>query len=258
MEEQPVDGVRRDPMAEMFDLIQNTKQKREAKQLLSAQQASMDALDASKKSPGITRLVAICVAVSIFGLILGQWFQWFSSEPVASPPPPKSAAKTEPVETKAESKSETIDRSTEKMTIRSVVEKKPEVTHSKPATIHSKAPSPAESKRETEAEKESTEEASSPKKGDKDLEELRDLKKELQELKALKEELKNAPLNDEFGEGDLAPYPDNAGGSFGGSTGNYGNPQNYPNPGYNPNSGENPQNPGQPGLSPTPGSDLRY
>jgi hypothetical protein len=79
---------------------------------------------------------------------------------------------------------------------------------------------------------------------DKDLEELRDLKKELQELKALKEELKNTPLNDEFNEGDLGPYPDNAGGSFGGTNGS----SAYPS--VSPEGAETPGNSGRPKASP--------
>jgi len=250
MAEIPADGTKRDPMAEMFEILQNTKQKREAKQLQSAQQASLDAKLDMDKPQNLTRLIAICVAVSLVGLVLGQWFQG------SSPPPSKTSTEVKP-ESKSETKSEVVDRSTDKMTIRAVVDKKPEPTPTRAVVVHTKPTPhavPAQPIKETEPEA-----PSERKNADKDLEELRDLKKELQELKALKEQLKEAPLSDEFSEGDLGPYPDNAGGSFGGSTGN----PNYPNngsgnyPAVGPDGAEIPGGSNRPGMSPAPG-DIRY
>ncbi len=217
MAETSTSGSKRDPMAEMFDILQNTRQKREAKQLQSAQQASEEEKLNAKKPLSVTRLVAICILVSLLGLALGQWYQ------LANTPAP-TAAKNEKGETQSDSalppKTEVVDRSTEKMTIRAVVDKKPEPTPTKPVTVKTRSAPTAPPAPVLPSSEEPAEEPLAEKKTvDKDLEELRDLKKELQELKALKEELKNAPLSDEFNEGDLGPYPDNAGGSFGGTNG---------------------------------------
>jgi hypothetical protein len=248
MAEMPSDGPKRDPMAEMFDILQNTKQKREAKQLQSAQLASEEEKQGRKKSLNVNRLVVICVLACFFGLTIGQVIQFlWPSSPSTSSTAAKDSKNESKTETKPESQTEVVDRSNEKMTIRAVVEKKPEPTPTKAVVVRTKptaapvAPPPAAEPNPEET----SDEALGEKKGvDKDLEELRDLKKELQELKALKEELKNTPLNDEFNEGDLGPYPDNAGGSFGGTNGS----SAYPS--VNPDGTENPGNPGRPKASP--------
>jgi hypothetical protein len=194
----PPETGKRDPMAEMFDLLQNTKNKREAKQIQNAQQASQEAATAASNSgsgPNLGRLIAICVGVALIGLGLGQWLQYSSRtvEPKSTPPAPQ--------ETKPEVKKEVIDRSTDKVTIKTIVDKKPEPpklptpfpkysTHTAPARPQAHEPDTREEKKQSE----------------KEIEELRDLKKELQELKALKEQLRDAPLNDDAFDTELPPY----------------------------------------------------
>ena len=164
--------AKRDPMAEMFDMLQNTKQKKEAKQNQSAATGisiEQDHGDLPKKKSGfgIGRTIAIGLGIILVGFALGQLFQQSAppqdaSAPAATPKPSPVAATSTP-----NPDVQIIDRSTDKMTIRGVV-KKEDAPVAKPDAKNSKsgvAPAP-----QTERE----------------LEELRNLKKELQELKALK------------------------------------------------------------------------
>jgi hypothetical protein len=170
-------GPSRDPMAEMFDLLQNTKHKREAKQVQQAQQSqTLSSPSTSSDRGSIGKLIAVCVVVAILGLVLGQVLQ--------------GRAKTPPA-TKPEGSTEVIDRSNEKMTIKAVVEKKPEPTpYNPPAPARTPYVAPTPFRRdEPPVERRQTE---------KELEELRDLKKELQELKSLKEQLKESPIGEDF------------------------------------------------------------
>ncbi|MBU6154641.1 MAG: hypothetical protein KGP28_10100 [Bdellovibrionales bacterium] len=240
-------GPKRDPMAEMFDILQNTRQKREAKQIQSAQQASEEEKVSQKKSFSVGRLASICILVSLLGLALGQWYQLSSA-------PPPSTAKDSKVEAKKdaniEPNTEIVDRSNEKITIRAVVDKKPEPTPTKSVVVRSRSAPPPPPAVQPPLPDPMEEPRGEKKSLDKDLDELRDLKKELQELKALKEELKNAPLSDEFNEGDLGPYPDNAGGSFGGTNGGSADPTGgSANPATGPD-GIEPPAPGRPKSSP--------
>jgi hypothetical protein len=187
----------RDPMAEMFDLLQNTKHKREAKQAQQAQQSQpLSSASSTPDRGSIGKLIAICVGVAILGLVLGQMLQGKSkSPPSASSPSPKSAGETE-----------VIDRSNDKMTIKTVVEKKPEPsTYQPPAPARTPYIAPTPFRREEPA-------AAERKQTEKELEELRDLKKELEELKSLKEQLKESSIGEEFTppEGSAVPQEGDA------------------------------------------------
>jgi hypothetical protein len=237
-------GEKRDAMAEMFDILQNTKQKREAKQIQSALIASKESAPGKPaQNQSIGKLIAICIAVSLIGLALGQWFQASNTASHSPNANPSKSQEKLTSEVKASVKTEVVDRSTDKMTIRAVVEKKPEVAPPQRSIstppkgpIHSSAtPPPAKEEESSSAKKPS----------DREVEELQDLKKELQELKALKEQLKDAPLNDDFNDGDFVPY-DNSGGSFG-------NPPNHSGNGID--AAPSPGN--TPASSPQPG-DIRY
>jgi hypothetical protein len=195
----PSETGKRDPMAEMFDLLQNTKNKREAKQIQNAQHASQEAAASAAHSgsgPNLGRLIAICVGVALIGLGLGQWLQ-YSSRTVEPKSPPPAATQ----ETKSEAKKEVIDRSTDKMTIKTVIEKKPE-----PPKMPTPFPKSAPHSAPSHSQAQESETRDERKQSEKELEELRDLKKELQELKALKEQLRDAPLNDDVFETELPPF----------------------------------------------------
>ena len=180
---------KRDPMAEMFDMLQNTKQKREVKSQQTAQAqakaqnhahvhthkphtntathqnatTSIAADTPTKSSWGKTILVGMMI--TIIGFALGQFFQHKkSTEPsvatnVAKSTPAPTATPAAPTETitaqkeTTTNKASTVDRSTDKITIRAQV-----------------SPTPEQAK---------------------EMQDLRDLKKELLELKALKEEIHN-------------------------------------------------------------------
>jgi hypothetical protein len=250
---------KRDPMAEMFDILQSTRQKREARQLLSAQLASEEEKLSQKKPFSVKKLGILVVSVTIIGFFIGQLGQLIFPP---APPVAKDAKPKEDAAPKSPVKTEVLDRSNDKMTIRAVVEKKPEPTPTKPVVVRTRTPAPtvapppaSESSDPRDAQDGSRREK---KVADKDLEELRDLKKELQELKALKEELKNAPLNDDFSDGDLGPYPDNSGRSFGGSSGGYGGANGTsPSPNPGPDGMEYPANSGRPKGTP-PQEEYRY
>lgn len=152
---------KRDPTAEMFDLLQNTKTKREIK---SQQEAIQIAEKDSKPPPPIldfktVKFIGFLVMVTLGGFFLGQLFRNNSHvaslepkapTPSATPLPSPIATET-PVESPA---TEVIEKSDDKITIRAKV--------------------PVQ---------------------DKETQEMKDLKKELQEIKALKEELKKSKQN---------------------------------------------------------------
>ncbi len=231
-------GAKGDPMAEMFDVLQHNKTKREARQTQIAQHLATEAATQKPESKSsIGKLLLICVFVAILGLALGQWFKMNAA------PPAKTEKSTKPVENApapdaaTAATSEVIDRSNGKMTIRAVVEKKAEPTPIKPAKGPSRPAIPAQGAKEPEYTPPVEKKAP-----DRELEELKDLKKELQELKSLKEQLKEMPLNDDFSDNDLAAPPPA--------------PGEYPNyGGYGPGVTPNPS--GSPYPNPERG-DLRY
>jgi len=186
---------KRDPMAEMFDMLQNTKQKREVKAqqshaahaqshtpshnqthmqpyvpITSASTAPIPPYIPEERKSGFSKsnlgkTILIGAGITILGFVLGQFFQHQKSvEPSASKPASTdtvaspSTASTPVVE--KETEQQTIDRSTDKMTIRGKV----------PVNNAASSPSPEHPK---------------------DAQELKDLKKELLELKALKDEIRN-------------------------------------------------------------------
>jgi hypothetical protein len=179
---------KRDPMAEMYDMLQNTKQKREERKMHSAQSAHhQEQIDTTSSSSGPLRVIAIGVGLALIGFGLGQFFQQSSSPPVSSETTPRQATPT-PTAPKAAADTQVIDRSTEKMTIRAVVPKA------------SATPTPAAPKATARIIKGSTTpdanhaEREDHRSTEREIEELKDLKKELQELKAMKEQMKdNAP-----------------------------------------------------------------
>ena len=165
-----------DPTAEMFDLIQTTKHKREAKSQVIAKQTSIvqeKAGSKSKKSTtkGWSKTLGMGLVIIAAGFALGQLFQQNSGVPeksatVTTTPSATPAAVVAGSPSKGES--EVVDRSTDKMVIRGRDEHKE-------AQMKDSAKTPTKTPTE------------------KELQELKDLKKELQELKALKDELKNNP-----------------------------------------------------------------
>jgi hypothetical protein len=234
LSEPSIETGKGDPMAEMFDVLQHNKTKREARQTQIAQHlATESAIQKPESKSSIWKLLLICVFVAIIGLALGQWFKQNVE------PPAKSEKTAKPVENAKtpEPATEVIDRSNGKMTIRAVVDKKPEPTPMKPAKGPSRPAIPTQGTKEPEYTPPVEKKAP-----DRELEELKDLKKELQELKSLKEQLKEVPLNDDFSDNDLgAPPPA---------------PGEYPNyGGYGP--GVTPSPAGRPNPNPEAG-DLRY
>ncbi len=181
------DKPRRDPMAEMYDMLQNTKHKREAKQLHTAQISHSEPVSAQpSNSSGLGRVIAIGLGLALIGFALGQFFQQTIPQKEFKPQEQKSAFQT-PTPTP---RTEVIDRSNEKMTIKAVVQKKPEETVVKSMPGAKARTSPRDDRRSS----------------DHEIEELKDLKKELQELKAMKDQLKDNPNPDDFSDGD-ANYP---------------------------------------------------
>ncbi len=177
---------KRDPMAEMFDMLQNTKQKREVKSqqahahshtATSVAYSSVKAAKKNKTNGNWGKTFFIGLIITIVGFALGQYFQNKRSRDlpaavtIAPTPSAPVTITTKAVMSPSPSSEErlgTIDRSTDKMTIRAQV--------------------PAEH--------------------GKDIEDLKDLKKELMELKALKEEIRNnndsaPPLDQPLRKNDL-------------------------------------------------------
>ena len=171
---------KRDPTAEMFEMLQNSKQKREAKSLKSAiqEQAQFNSSfpNQSEKSSGaLGKTLLIGGGIVLLGFLLGQIFQQ------ASPPKePKEVAKAAgtpfPSPTPESAKTEVVDRSTNKITIRSTVEKPETPTQVTKPVIRPTTPPPI------------TVNPTEKRMNDREIEELRDLKKELQELKNMKDD----------------------------------------------------------------------
>jgi hypothetical protein len=243
-------STKRDPMAEMFDVLQTSKQKREAKsqQIAQQQNAHISSEPAASSTPGsgLSKTLGIGVLITVIGFALGQIFQ-------QSAPPPSDSKVTTPTASAPVTKTEVVDRSTDKMTIRGKVE----VPVQKPAPAPSK-PSAALNARSAAAP------AASPH-TEKELQELKDLKKELQELKALKEELKNSGGNnvgnpsdempeniDEFDNGNISNSEVDQGYNYYPAGPNTNGGAAYPNNGYpNPNYMHN-------GQQPSPNQNVHY
>ncbi len=186
---------KRDPMAEMFDMLQNTKQKREVKAQTHAAQAhaqintahSHATATSSATTPSNSnsksawgKTIIIGLIITIIGFALGQLFQHQSQKPVEPPVVLKTTTtpatnNDAPIKTTDETGREVLEARTDKMIIRVPVNKE------------NAAPSP------------------SPEHG-KDIQELKELKKELLELKALKEEIRGSNnSNDGDLNGRVAP-----------------------------------------------------
>jgi hypothetical protein len=240
----------RDPMAEMFDMLQNTKQKREAKSQQQAQQnhqaATSSAANGGSKSASpraagsnknLGKTLAIGAAITIVGFALGQIFQ--SAGPPAHSPAKTEEQKASPSPSAVTAAStptpDTTDRSTDKMIIRNKLAAPPAQTLIKVTT---NGQTKTLDHKPTE----------------KELEELKDLKKELQELKALKDELKSNPNGNEENEVDVSGDDGEAAANPNGNgqmimNGN--NPTGAPNdPQYNA--------PGNPAATPPPLPDVHY
>lgn len=236
---------KRDPMAEMYDMLQNTKQKREAKEK-ATHHPSPAAEKQTKPAPkplgsnSAFRTVVIGLLIMIPGFLLGQLFQQTAAPP--NQPAVSEKNLTPPAKEPTEPKYEVVDRSTDKITIKGKVEKQ--------ILNNGAAPKPS-AQPQTKA--------GAPTHGmsEKEVQELNEMKKELQELKALKEEMKNSNNRDnnmntggsdaQFDE-DYLNAPDADRGDEGGGaaydTTDYDAPQGkYPNP-YKPI-----QNPNQPPVN---------
>lgn len=169
-----------DAMAEMFDTIQHTRQKREQKsqQEHAASQPIIEPESTISNSTG--KFILISVVITVLGFVLGQYFQKqnlnlpsTSSDGVGSAISKSSAPITEP-------KTQILDRSNERITIRSQVPmNSPPPPPPTPARSALPNQAPAERPRDRAPEREQNNQM------------LDDLKKELSELKALKEEFRN-------------------------------------------------------------------
>ena len=175
---------KRDPTAEMFDILQNSRLKREAKsQQQTLAQSNSDRIQHTQTTQKRNTIFAL-ISIVILGYGLGQYFQPTETPQAQAPvtptvPPPPSSASINKPETKNEEPStQIVDRSNDKMVIRSKVDK----------SLSNSAPPNEESEAENETK------ATESDMG-KDLQDLKDLKKELQELKALKDELKGNSRN---------------------------------------------------------------
>ena len=228
-------GSGRDPMAELFDVLQTSKQKREAKSQQLAQQQNEtlnESFEPRSKNKGLSKTIGIGVVITVLGFALGQVFQQ------SAPPPSESSSKPETSPTPFV-KTQVIDRSTDKITIQARVQKKttPQKPMPKKAEAHSVVAA-----------------APTPHPTEKEMQELKDLKKELQELKALKEELRHGNDNRGNAQDDTPDSPDDY---------DTGNPNTDVDPGYNyypvapnPNDGTNDgaayPNPAYPNAYPNP------
>jgi len=186
---------KRDPMAEMFDMLQNTKQKREVKaQQTHAQSHSHSPahttasktvvppyepeIKTGSSAGNLGKTIFVGAIVTFIGFALGQYFQHQkTSEPPITVTKPQTSTPTAPTEvtpinpttvTPIHESETVVDRSTDKMTIRAKV----------PVNSDHANPNPAPNRA-------------------KDGEELKDLKNELLELKALKDEIRNSGENPE-------------------------------------------------------------
>ncbi len=172
---------KRDPAAEMFDMLEKSKQKRNAKAQQAAIEEAPPAKSEEKRIFGMKLSSALGLVITVIGFVLGQVFQQ------SAPPPPKenvvvqTAPATPPVAEVAPSApsthpqgTEVIDRSNDKMTIRSTVERHAEPTPA-PKPVMKTAPVAVSGRKNPQGVQ-----------SEKELEELQNLRKELQELKALK------------------------------------------------------------------------
>ena len=206
---------KRDPVAEMFDMLQNNKSKRDEKTKQSAiahqntqsAQAKSNQKNSTEQQPspssttavlaqykGVAKSMFMGLTITVLGYVFGQMFQQHILPAPSAEKPHATTQSTALAPTPASVVVETVDRSNEKMIIRSKVEHKAE-------TAKSGQPLPTE----------------------KDLQELKELKRELQELKALKDELKNNPnANPSYNRDEDS---DSMYGNDGGSNPGY----NYPN-----------------------------
>ncbi len=186
---------KRDPTAELFDIIQTSKQKREVRQQHQAQiQAESGRNQNPPQESGLIKVLLIGAGLALIGFSVGQLFQ--QSAPPAetktareTPAPPSASASASP--TPSESV-QVIDRSNEKMTIKAVVAgtPKPALKSGAKTSQNTQAP-PKEEPRENERE----------------LQELKDLKKELQELKAMKDQMRDNTAVEDFDEEARGAYP---------------------------------------------------
>ena len=177
-EPSPAPNAKRDPMAEMFDMLQNSKQKKDSRAntpLPTGVSIESDTSD-SKKIGRLAKTLGIGIGIVFIGFALGQLFQSTSPPPAAvEANVPLAKPNVEPsVAPAPHAKSELVDRSTDKLTIRANVERHLEVAPSPPPSTKTSAKSLGHA---TSAEIMQNE---------KELEELKSLKKELQELKNLK------------------------------------------------------------------------
>jgi hypothetical protein len=202
-------------MSEMFDILQNSKQKREAKQSAHPSQGIPSGKENAHpdRSGNLRRTLAIGLGVTLVGFALGQLFQQQATplkEPVAAakPTPAHAQVAAAPAAT-----TEVIDRSTDKMLIRGVVEKNADTPPAKPDQSPAQSPTGRVSSKAAH----STAPSDNPQ-TEKELEELQNLKKELQELKNLKNNQDDDPAMNPDGDGTesvdtYAPPPPNPDGS---------------------------------------------
>jgi hypothetical protein len=186
---------KRDPTAELFDIIQTSKQKREVRQQHQAQ-AEANRSPAPAQESGLIKVILIGAGLALIGFSLGQLFQQSAppTEPKVtreSPAPPVASANSSASPTPAESL-QVLDRSNEKMTIKAVVTGTP-----KPASkVASKTAQTTQAPPREE-----------PPENERELQELKDLKKELQELKAMKDQLRDNSSVEEYDEEARGAYP---------------------------------------------------
>jgi hypothetical protein len=191
----PVDSrSKRDPMAEMFDILQTNKQKREVRQQHQTPH-EIDRPAPTRPEGGLSKIILIGAGLALIGFALGQLFQQAAppEKPLAkeikkasSPAPSPSASPTQQV----------LDRSTEKMTIKAVVQKKNEEPSAPAAKVSREASRAA-----------SRDAAPTPEPNDREIQELKDLKKELQELKAMKDQLRDNSAVEDFEDEGRYPAP---------------------------------------------------
>lgn len=191
----PLDKPSKDPTAEMFALLQSTKQKREKQateaEVLRTQEISSHA---SRPTNSNFKNIGIALIIILAGIALGQWFQGSNETPSEASKTQTSAssiAVTSPSNQNAEAESPSGDVRTLKTDLGKI-------------TIQSKSRPSNDIQKPTHSESLAPEE----------MKEIGELKKELQELKKLKEELKNSRDNDlEYDDGAILESGDD--GDFG-------------------------------------------
>ncbi len=190
----PPTSTKRDPTAELFDIIQTSKQKREIRQQHHAQAESIREQVPSQEN-SLFKVVLIGTGLALIGFSIGQLFQQSAPPPVETktsretpaPPVVNANASATPSES-----GQILDRSTEKMTIKAVVQGTPKPANkASPKSAQATTSSPSEEPRES----------------DRELQELKDLKKELQELKAMKDQLRDNTAVEEFEDETRGAYP---------------------------------------------------